>query len=219
MLDSIRQVAPQIAIKGSKDQVQTGRFREKIRRRKKDLFGNEIDMIREALKSEKDFEYIRTIFELHLTLGAREGSTDPDSGLVGLTWDRFKKNFSKVDLYESKVRGGIWWRDCPLDLLFKSLPRRLKLLWTRRGKPTNEKVLRDGYKELLDIYNTIRSVLRVYYQDEGSFALEGIHNPSATRRRQNSRKSSMGSGGSRSKLSRDNSSVKMKASDSWDAVG
>jgi hypothetical protein len=166
MLDSIRQVAPQIAIKGSKDQVQTGRFREKLRRRKKDLFGNEISMIREALKSEKDFEYIRTIFELHLTLGAREGSTDPDSGLVGLTWDRFKKNFSKVDLYESKVRGGIWWRDCPLDLLFKDLPRRLKILWTRRRKPTTEKVLRNGYKELLDIYKTIRNVLRVYYHNE-----------------------------------------------------
>jgi len=165
MLDAIRQVAPQIAIKGSKDQVQTGRFREKISRRKKDLFGNEITMIREALKSEKEFEYIRTIFELHITLGAREGSTDPDSGLAGLTWERFKRNFSKVDLYESKVRGGIWWRDCPLDLFFKDLPGRLKALWIERGKPTTEKVLRNGYKELTQLYETIRNVLRVYYQD------------------------------------------------------
>lgn len=165
MLDSIRQVAPQIAIKGSRDQVQTGRFREKLMRRKKDLFGNEINMMHKALESEKEFEYIRTIFDLHLTLGAREGSTDPNSGLVGLTWDRFKKNFSKVDLYESKVRGGIWWRDCPLDLFFKDLPGRLKDLWIERGKPTTEKVLRNGYKGLTQLYKTIRNILRAYYQD------------------------------------------------------
>jgi hypothetical protein len=165
MLDAIRQVAPQIAIKGSKDQVQTGRFREKLSRRKKDLFGNEIDMILDALKSEKEFEYIRTIFELHITLGAREGSTDPDSGLSGLTWDRFKKNFSRVDLFESKVRGGIWWRDCPLDLFFKDLPRRLKDLWTERGRPTTEKLLRNGYKELIELYKTIRNILKVHYQN------------------------------------------------------
>lgn len=165
VLDAIRQVAPQIAIKGSKDQVQTGRFREKISRRKKDLFAHEIKMIREALGSEKEFKYMLTIFDLHLTLGAREGSTDPASGLVGLTWDRFQRNFSKVDLYESKVRGGIWWRDCPLDLFFKDLPERLKALWIKRGKPTTEKVLRDGYKEVLQIYVKIRNVLRAYFQE------------------------------------------------------
>ena len=166
MLDAIRQVAPQIAIKGSKDQVQTGRFREKLMRRKKDLFGNEIKMIRKALESEKEFEFFRLIFDLHITLGAREGSTDPTSGLVGLTWDRFTKSFSKVDLYESKVRGGIWWRDCPLDLFFKDLPGRLKVLWTERGKPTDEKVLKDGYKGLRQLYGTIRNVLKIYYQGQ-----------------------------------------------------
>jgi hypothetical protein len=165
MLDAIRQVAPQIAIKGSKDQVQTGRFREKLGRRKKDLFGNEIEMVHEALDSEKEFEYFKLILDLHITLGAREGSRDRESGLAGLTWDRFKKSFSRVDLYESKVRGGIWWRDCPLDLFFKDLPGRLRKLWIERGKPTNERILRKEYKELRELYKTIRNILRAYYQD------------------------------------------------------
>jgi DNA-binding CsgD family transcriptional regulator len=165
MLDAIRQVAPQIAIKGSKDQIQTGRFREKLSRRKKDLFGNELNMIHAALDREKQFRYHKTVFDLHVTLGAREGSADPNSGLAGLTWDRFKKSFSRVDLYESKVRGGIWWRDCPLDLFFQDLPGRLADLWTERGRPTTDKVLRGGYKELTQLYKTIQTILRIHYQD------------------------------------------------------
>lgn len=166
MLDSIRQVAPHL-----RDEVKTGRFREKLGRHKKDIFANEVKMIHKALESEKEFSYLETILDLHVTLGAREGSTDPDSGLAGLTWDKFKKDFSKVDLYESKVRGGITWRDCPLDLFFKDLPGRLKTLWNERDKPSGEKVLRNGYKELIQIYKTIRNILGIYYQDHADPSL------------------------------------------------
>lgn len=160
VLDAIRQIAPQIAIKGSTNQVQTGRFREKLGRRKKDLFGNEINMIRDALH--KHFELLAK-FDLHITLGAREGAADPHSGLTGLTWDRFKNDFTKADLYESKVRGGITWRDCPLDLFFKDLPARLRSLWTRRGKPTSDRVFLDGYKEVRETYKQIREILAKEY--------------------------------------------------------
>jgi hypothetical protein len=156
-LDAIRQVAPQIAIKGSKDQIQTGRFREKLAIRKKDLFGSDIQMIRDAL--EENYSDDRTKFDLHITLGAREGASDPNSGLSGLKWENFKNGFTTVDLYESKVRGGIWWRDCPLDLFFSDLPERLRALWTKRGKPTSDRVFLGGYDEVTETYKTIRKVL------------------------------------------------------------
>jgi hypothetical protein len=160
-LDAIRQVAPQIAIRGSRDQVQTGRFREKLSRRKKDIFGKEVHIIHRGLER---FHYLKTIFDLHITLGAREGAQDPRSGLAGLTWDKFKDRFTKVDLYESKIRGGITWRDCPLDLFFKDLPRRLEKLWISRGKPPSDRVLLNGYRELGQIYKAIRAILSVQYQ-------------------------------------------------------
>lgn len=160
-LDAIRQVAPQIAIKGSKDQVQTGRFREKLMRRKKDIFGNEINLIHQALEN---YPELKTKFDLHITSGAREGAKDPKSGLTGLTWDKFKNGFTRLDLYESKVRGGINWRDCPLDLFFKDLPERLKALWIKRGKPTSERVFLNGYKEVSETYKQIRRILGEYYE-------------------------------------------------------
>lgn len=160
-LDCIRQIAPQIANKSTG--VKTGRFREKIGRRKKDLFGNEIEMIREALKDPQNLE-LKTKFDLHVTLGAREGCRDPNSGLAGITWDKLKDGFTRCDLFESKVRGGINWRDCPLDLFFKDLPERLREMWESRGKPTSDKIFLKGYKEVGDTYKQIREILREYYE-------------------------------------------------------
>jgi hypothetical protein len=158
MLDGIRQVAPHL-----KEEIKTGRFREKISRRKKDIFGSEVQLIHEALK---DHEDIKTVWDLHITLGAREGKVNSESGLAGIRWDRFKENFSRLDLYESKVRGGIWWRDCPIDLFFKDLPDRLRALWIKRGKPTNEKLLLEGYKEITRTYKQLREILNTRYNGE-----------------------------------------------------
>jgi hypothetical protein len=155
-LDAIRQIAPHL-----KDEVKTGRFREKLNRRKKDLFGNEVNMIRKALSGRTE---LLTMFDLHITLGAREGSTNSKSGLVGLSWESFKNSFTRVDLFESKVRGGIWWRNCPLDLFFQDLPERLKKLWVHRGKPTSERIFSNGYKGVTGMYKQIRQVLREFYE-------------------------------------------------------
>ena len=164
-LDGIRQVAPQIADPNSQNYVKTARYREKLRLRKKDLFGPEVKMIIKALR-DRGLTSHETIFKLHITTGAREGSTDSRSGITGLSWDRFKRDFTIVDLYESKVRGGIWWRSCPLTLFFKNLPNELETLWNSRGKPTTHKVIRNGYHELLQIYKEIRIALKRYYKDE-----------------------------------------------------
>lgn len=161
MLDAIRQIAPQLADKYSPQSIKTGRFREKIGIRKKDIFGKEVEMIHEALAMHK---YYRTIFDLHISIGAREGSSDSTSGLAGFSWDKFKDGFKRVDDYESKVRGGITWEDCPVDLFFNDLPDRLRAIWEERGKPTTDKVVQGGYKEIRQIYAEIRRILQTYYE-------------------------------------------------------
>jgi hypothetical protein len=164
-LDCIRRVAPQIADRTSQNYLRTSRYREKLRLRKKDLFGPELESIIKALRH-YGLTFHEMIFKLHITTGAREGSSDSRSGLVGLSWDRLKRNFTVLDLYESKVRGGIWWRDCPLNIFFTDLPGELKNLWTTRNRPTSEKLLRNGYHELLEIYRDIREALNEYHKDE-----------------------------------------------------
>jgi len=157
VLDGIRQVAPHL-----KDQVKTGRYREKLRRRKKNIFAKETKMIIETLRGYNLHDH-ETVFKLHVTLGAREGARNTDAGLIGISWDRFKDNFIRVDLWESKVRGGIWSRNCPVELFFKDLPQRLKELWVLRGKPTTEKLIRD-YKKLRQVYKDIRQALAKHYK-------------------------------------------------------
>jgi len=164
-LVSIRQFAPQIREKSSSNYVGTGMAKEKLGRRKKDLFGPEVKMILDCLKQLK-MDYHSTIFMLHVAGGFREGTRDSKSGICGITWDRFKNNFKNVDDYESKVKGGIWWRNCPTDLLFPNLPQRLKTLWEMRGKPTDDKLILNGYKELKQIYIEIRQALNAYYGDK-----------------------------------------------------
>jgi len=163
-LDSVRQIAPQIADKHSRHSIKTGRFREKIQRRKKEIFGPEYQMMRTALqKAEMDYELL--VMDLHVTLGAREGTKGSKGGLCGISWEQFKKNFTKLDLWEAKVRGGFWSRDCPLDLFFLDLPERLRDLWIERGKPQNAKIIEGGYKKgLLKIYEAIKRVVAQEYR-------------------------------------------------------
>lgn len=161
-LDAIRQVSPQIRDDRSPHYIPTGPYREKVGIRKKDLFGEEVNLIIQALKG-LGLSFHEIIFKLHITLGAREGK-DGKSGITGLAWDRFKKAFTKCDLYESKVRGGIWSRNCPLNIFFSELPKELKALWIKRGKPITEKLILNGYSELTQIYKEIRKGLEQYYE-------------------------------------------------------
>jgi hypothetical protein len=162
-LDAVRQVAPQIASKTGSHTIKTGRFREKIPRRKKNIFGAEMRMILDALERRK-LKFQRTIFQLHVSEGMREGTVDSDSGMSGVRWTSFKEDFAKMDIFERKVRGGINWRDCPVDIFFKDLPEELRAIWKERGKPTDAKLLLGGYKELGQIYKEIREALRQEYE-------------------------------------------------------
>ena len=157
-LDAIRQVAPQI-----REDVRTGRYREKLRRRKKDIFAKEFMMIVDALRA-NNLAWEEVVFKLHVTLGAREGKTNSKSGICGLSWDRFHKKFTRVDLWESKVRGGLWSRNCLVGLLFRELPQTLSQIWMERGKPTAEKLIIGGYPELLNIYKRIRAACCQYWE-------------------------------------------------------
>jgi hypothetical protein len=162
-LDAVRQVAPQIKSDSGAHTIKTGRFREKIPRRKKDIFGNEMRMILDALEKRK-LKYERTIFQFHVSEGMREGKQDSESGLSGITWTSFKQDFLKVDIFEKKVRGGINWRDCPVDIFFKELPDELKAIWKERGRPTDAKLVLGGYKEIVQIYAKIRDALKQEYE-------------------------------------------------------
>lgn len=156
-LDSVRQIAIQI-----RTQVTTRRFRKKIQKRKKEIFGPEYQMMRQALRNaERLYELL--VMDLHVTIGAREGTKGNTSGICGIGWDRFKQNFSRLDLWESK--GELWSRDCPVDLFFLDLPERLKDLWIERGRPEDGKVILGGYKKgLLKVYDTIKRVMAEEYR-------------------------------------------------------
>jgi hypothetical protein len=163
-LVAIRQIAPQIVEKTSQEYVGTGAFKDKLQLHKKDVFQQEVILIIKCLEKSQ-LHYHSVIFKLHVTLGAREGSSRcPESGMIGLSWDRFKKDFQFVDLYESKVKGGIWCRDCPVSQFFRDLPGQLKQIWIDRGKPTTDKLILHGYEELLQIYKEINQALGQYYE-------------------------------------------------------
>lgn len=168
-LNAIRQIAPQIRDKNSQHYISTARFREKLRLRKKDLFSKEITALVNALE-EMDMHYHSLVFRLHVTGGFREGKDDK-AGLTGISWDRFKNDFKFVDDYETKVRGGIWWRDCPVDLFWSTLPEELRALWKSRGKPIDTKLVEGGYSELTKIYQEIRDMATTYFKDKVDPAL------------------------------------------------
>lgn len=159
VVDAVRQIAPQL-----ERTLRTGIYREKIQRRKKPIFGKDIVLMHEAIEA-KLSQYHRDIFDLHITVGAREGTSNPDAGMCGISWDRFTGNFSKVDDFESKVRSrGIYWRNCPVGLFFHDLPARLRARWESEGKPTTDKLIKGGYKSLLRIYKDIRTACVEYWQ-------------------------------------------------------
>jgi len=163
--DAIRAVAPQFRDKLDRNYMITTRYRLKLKRRKRNIFGAELIMVHEALKANNmDFETM--IMDLHITGAFREGAKDNKSGITGLKFSDFKKAFTVVDDFESKGKTGyeMTWRNCPVDLFFADLPARLKAYWVKRGKPTDEKLLADGYKELLQIYKRIRATLVAYWQ-------------------------------------------------------
>jgi hypothetical protein len=163
-VDAVRAVAPQFKTTTSPDYLPVSRYRAKIKKRKKPLFGQDIILVHEAIDA-KLTPYHKDVFDFHITGGFREGANHPEAGITGISWDRFKKGFSKVDDYESKVRStGMWWRNCPVDLFFHDLPQRLRQRWEAEGKPTTAKLVKEGYPELLQIYKDIRKACKEYWQ-------------------------------------------------------
>lgn len=91
-----------------------------------------------AIKGLSEFE--KLIVDLHITLGCREGYelnvyTKRHGGLYGLRWENFKENFRFVDVFETKTKGGKWWKNCPVDLFFPDLPERIMKYHVQEGRP------------------------------------------------------------------------------------
>jgi len=164
-LDAIRGVAPQFRDEHGRHYISVLKARSKLKLRKRKIFGTEYEMARQALKA-MYMEYELLVFDLHVTVAFREGSYDSRSGLTGVAFSSFKKGFTKVDDFESKgkIHQQITWRNCPVDLFFKGLPDRIRKYWEKRGKPTDEKLIEGGYKEIMAIYKRIRKALVAYWQ-------------------------------------------------------
>lgn len=162
---SVRALCPQL-----RKTLKVRKYLDKIRRVKVDIFSNEVNMIHACLRA-RGLAWEQLVFDLHVTVGAREGKRDDRSGIVGMTWTSFKDGFKFVDDYESKVRKGITWRECPVDLFFADLPDRMKALWTERGKPSDGVIIPKGYPELTDIYARIRTALDEYYREKAEPSL------------------------------------------------
>jgi len=165
VFDGIRAVAPQFRDKLSPNYMSVSRFRAKLKIRKRAIFGKEYGMIHEALKAQ-NMDYELMFIDLHVTVAFREGARDSKSGMTGLRFNNFKKGFRLVDDFESKGKTGheMTWRNCPIDIFFADLPARIRKFWESRGKPTDERLLEYGYKELLEIYKRIRKALLNYWQ-------------------------------------------------------
>ena len=48
-------------------------------------------------------------------------------------------------------------------MIFPHLPEETEELWIERRKPTTEKLIKNGYKELRDIYKRLRNALKEYW--------------------------------------------------------
>lgn len=129
------------------------------------------------------------ILRTHLDLGCREGSEIPKrtqkrGGLLGLKWDGVnwsnagREGRPTMDVYENKTKGGVTWKDCPLDLFGW---RVYELMRKMRGTVDEFRVGKEGtlfkydgsgdsvigisYKGLLAVWGVYGEVLRSLYPD------------------------------------------------------
>jgi integrase len=120
-----------------------------------------------------------TIIRAHMVWGCREGSNpgrggEDRSGLLGVKWSNVNFTAGTADIYEGKVKKGILWKGCPLDLFGWNLPERLKEI---KGKTTlitiadheyafnssGEFVVGLSYEGLRALYNLFESILKTLF--------------------------------------------------------
>lgn len=134
---AIRQIAPHLISQGlTTDWTKSSRscelFLEDVKEILNILYSNGMD--REAF-----------IFKLHVSLGCRERS------FVNLKIDNFKGEV--VDVYESKVKGGITWRNIRYTWLFDDLKDEINKYVNEKGKFVK------NYDELRQIYKRISKTI------------------------------------------------------------
>ncbi|MEM2260731.1 MAG: hypothetical protein QXY65_06660 [Candidatus Methanomethylicaceae archaeon] len=142
---AIRQIAPHLISQGlTTDWTK--------RSRTCDLF---LEDVREIIKilCENGMEREAFIFKLHLSLGCREESFSK------LKISDFREDY--VDIYESKVKGGITWRNIKYTWLFDELKDDVKKYVNEDGKFVR------NYEELRLIYKRISSILTSKIGEKG----------------------------------------------------
>ncbi len=174
-----RKVAPQLANYGSEEGMNAPRPGSlKVTNIKRyDLLTSEINRALDHM-DETGYYEASTVVRLHQVLGCREGSEKHEGELPGLLyipWSRVNLTKGTADIFEGKVKKGILWRDCPLDLFGWNVPSRIKELKGRVfqfqiGERTvkidsREYVLGMSYDSLLAVYRLFASTLRAVNPD------------------------------------------------------
>ena len=151
------------------------------------LFDAEINNTLDHM-SEMGMETAANLCKIHLVLGCREGSVvhkgeERDrGGLLGLKWNDVvwsnpqRQGQTTIDVYETKTKGGILWRDCPVQLFGWDIQKWLREI---KGKQTNvnvrnktymldssgERIFNFSYKALCDVWDAFEQIARKLYPD------------------------------------------------------
>jgi integrase len=138
---AIRQLAPHLQSQGF-----TTDWTKSVRTC--NLFLEDVKQIIRIL-NEKGLKKECLVFKLHVTIGSRESS------FCSLTWGNIDFDRKTIDVYESKVKGGITWKDISLTWLFgDELVEELKEYY----KANNGQWLVKNKNELGQIYQRIKKV-------------------------------------------------------------
>jgi len=92
-----------------------------------------IDEFKKLMASEELDDVEKFILKLHLTIGCREGwSASMRSGLAGLQWSKIDWENATIDVFESKTKGGVWWRGIYLNIFFPNFIEELRYWYEHR---------------------------------------------------------------------------------------
>jgi len=138
---AIRQIAPHLAQQGF-----TTDWTKSVRTC--NLFLSDVKEILRVL-SENGLHREMLVFKLHITIGSRESS------FVSLSWSNIDFEKKTIDVYESKVKGGINWRNIQLNWLFgDEFVNELKEYYRKNGSQwlvKNKNDLQNIYKKIKEI--------------------------------------------------------------------
>ncbi|GEM_PF-6627721 len=140
----IRNFLPRKFGTGGETPIKTDQYKRSINERVKtyDLFTDEVEAVITYIERQ-GFWYVAGLHRIHMLLGCREGTITHErdmarnengkGGILGLLWKNIDWNNQTIDVFEGKVKGGILWKGCPLDLFEWEVMEYLERLKTFKG--------------------------------------------------------------------------------------